>query len=670
MNLIYSIVLIFLSLTSNFNCSKIIRNLDDYTLTFDSSKWNYDSTNGVYYQIGVYYCTKPVSTTHQSLGIYVPKEYMTCTEASGTYSCSINTSGTKGSYTATNAPLVMPVNTSGYSAMKAPTSYSYNTVSSFIEKGIIYIYAGCRGRYEGGESYIAGAPWGVTDLKAAIRFIRYNSASIPGDLNRIYTFGHSGGGAQSCLMGVTGNSELFKEYLEEIGAAMNDANGNEIKDNIKGSQCWCPITNLDIADAAYEWNMGQYSSSGTRASGTFTKSLSDDLTAKYVEYVNSIKLKDPEGNELTLTGTNEGTYYNYLKSVIEESLNNFLADTSFPYTPSSSSNGGQQGGDPPSGDPPSKVSKRQLETYNTVSDYIDSLNSDSQWVTYDSSTNKATITNVGDFVTHCKSPSKNVGAFDDLSKSQAENKLFGIDGTTYTKHFDRIMAGLLTDKSSSYSSLTNWDSSYPNDYTNDLSVQDSLGKTIETRVNMYNPMYYLNSYYDGYQKSDVANYFRINTGITQGDTSNVVEMNLYLALLNYGKNANFTTVWEQGHTEAERTGDAEDNFISWIAQIEENNSNSNSTNTTISTNPTSTTISTNPTSTTISTNPTSTTISTNPTSATISTNPTSSTIPTNPTNSSDDGDDISSDNPIKISIYSGILKFNYFIFLLFVLVIM
>ncbi len=634
MNLIYSSIFIFLSFISNFNCSKNIRHLDDYTLTFDSSNWSYDSTNGVYYQIGVYYCTNPASTTHQSLGIYVPKEYMTCTESSGTYSCSINSSGTKGSYTASNAPFVMPVNTAGYSAMTAPTSYSYSTVSTFIEQGIIYIYAGCRGRYEGGESYTAGAPWGVTDLKAAIRFLRYNSASLPGDLNRIYTFGHSGGGAQSCLMGVTGNSELFTKYLEEIGAAMNDADGNEIKDNIKGSQCWCPITNLDTADAAYEWNMGQYSSSDTRASGTFTKALSDDLTAKYVEYVNDIKLKDPSGNELTLTSTNEGTYYDYLKSVIEESLNNFLSDTSFPYTPSSSSSSeGQSGGDAPSGDPPSKVSKRQLTTYETASDYIDSLNSDSEWITYDSSTNTATITSVGDFVTNCKSPSKDVGAFDDLSKSKAENKLFGIDGTTYTKHFDSIMAGLLTDKSSSYSSLTNWDSSYPEDYANDLSITDSLENTIKTRANMYNPMYYLNSYYDGYQSSDVADYFRINSGITQGDTSNVVEMNLYLALLNYGKTANFTTVWEQGHTQAERTGDADDNFISWIAEIEGVNTTSSSSST-----------------------------STNSTTSTTSTTDTTDTTDTTSSNSTDN------DTIIRINT-SNSLKFNYFILSLFMAII-
>ena len=252
MSRINSILFIYLVLFSQFNSTPTKRHLD-YSLTLDSTNWSYDSTNNVYYQIGVAYCTSPVSTDYESLGIYVPGEYMTCTSSGSTYSCSINSSGTKGSYTSKNAPFVMPVNTSGYSAMKAPTSYSYSTVSNFLEKGIIYIYAGCRGRYESSSTTIlSGAPWGVTDLKAAIRFLRYNSASLPGDLDRFYTFGHSGGGAQSCLMGVTGNSDLFTDYLNNIGAAMEDADGNEIKDNIKGSQCWCPITNLDTADAAYE----------------------------------------------------------------------------------------------------------------------------------------------------------------------------------------------------------------------------------------------------------------------------------------------------------------------------------------------------------------------------------------------------------------------------------
>ena len=142
----------------------------------------------------------------------------------------------------------------------------------------------------------------------------------------------SGGGAQSCLMGVTGNSELYTKYLEANGAAMKDKEGNDLKDNVKGSQCWFPITNLDTGNASYEWNLGQYYSKDTRAEDTFTNLLSNDLSFEFVKYINALKIKDPKGHELSLTNTNEGTYYDYLKSIIEESLNNFLADTKFPWT--------------------------------------------------------------------------------------------------------------------------------------------------------------------------------------------------------------------------------------------------------------------------------------------------------------------------------------------------
>ena len=178
-----------------------------------------------------------------------------------------------------------------------------------------------------------------------------------------------------------------------------------------------------------------------------------------------------------------------------------------------------------------------------------------------------------------KSPSKDVGAFDDLNRNQGENKVFGTSPDDKVKHFDQIMYDVLNKNKDKYSAKDDWTSSYPEDYLNDLDDLDSLGVSIVTRLNMYNPMYYLIDYYDGYNTSDVADYFRINSGIFQSDTGNVVEMNLYLALLNYGKNVKFTTVWEQKHVEAERTGDSTSNFISWIAEIEgvvENNDGSNS----------------------------------------------------------------------------------------------
>ena len=528
--------------------------LYETTLDFNKANWSYDSTNGVYYQIGVVYCTKPVDTSYQSFGIYVPKEYLTCTESSGKYTCDINSSGTKGSYTASTAPIVLPVDTGGYAAMKAPTTYEYQKVSKFLEKGIIYLYAGCRGRYEDSTSYIAGAPWPITDLKSAIRYVRYNKKLIPGNKDSIYTFGMSGGGAQSCLMGVTGNSALFTKYIEENGAAMKDSEGNELKDNVKGSQCWCPITNLDTADAAYEWNMGQYFTTGTRASDNFTKLLSEDLADEYVKYVNNIKLKDPQGNELTLTSRNEGTYYNYLKSVIEESLNNFFQDITFPYTPDERPH------------PPHNT--ELTVTYQTIQEYIAAKNLDYEWLYYDESTKKASIKSVGDFVKHCKNARKNVGAFDDLNKSQAENRVFGTNINNKTKHFDVIMSTLLNNNKGKYADKPDWDPNYPIDYLYDISDKDSMNTNMTSRVDMYNPMYYLINYYSGYKSSDVADYFRINTGLFQSDTGNVVEMNLYLALKNYGKNVEFTTVWEKEHVEAERKGDSTDNFISWVEEIE------------------------------------------------------------------------------------------------------
>ena len=114
-------VLLYIYLFSLINSSPV-RRLEN-SLTFDNSNWTYDKDNNVYYQINVTYCGDPQNITYETLGIYVPGEYMTCIELTSTskYACKTNSTGTKGSYTATNAPFVMPVQTSGYSAMEAPT---------------------------------------------------------------------------------------------------------------------------------------------------------------------------------------------------------------------------------------------------------------------------------------------------------------------------------------------------------------------------------------------------------------------------------------------------------------------------------------------------------------------------------------------------------------------
>lgn len=103
------------------NPEEIVTNLSK----IDTTKWQYNADDNVYYQIGIAYCENPADTTYETLAVFVPGSYMDASENNnGTYTCSVNTSAKVGSYTAETAPIVMPINTPGYSAMAALTAYS------------------------------------------------------------------------------------------------------------------------------------------------------------------------------------------------------------------------------------------------------------------------------------------------------------------------------------------------------------------------------------------------------------------------------------------------------------------------------------------------------------------------------------------------------------------
>ena len=533
-----------------------------YSLTFDNAAWQYDEANDIYWQVGVVYVANPASLDYETLGIYVPGAYLEATaNGDGTYTASVKSDAQVGQFTAATAPYVLPVNTPGFNASQAPT-WLADGIASYTQAGMIYLQPGIRGRDNTtdsqGQEVVGGAPWGVTDLKAAIRYVRYNKDVLPGDTDKIVSFGHSGGGAQSAILGASGDSTLYNPYLEALGAAMKDKEGNPISDAPYGTMTWSPITSLDYADAAYEWNLGQFADSNTRAEGTFTQALSQDLAKEYANYINQLGLKH-EGQALTLAESSEGiytqgSYATYLEGVVNQSLNNFLADTSFPYT----SDGAGPGG------------STESVTYETAQAYIDSLNAETQWVTYDAATNTAKISSLADFAKYVKTASKSVPAFDALDRSLAENAVFGVADANEL-HFDQLVARLLKNNQAKYESLTDWNSQYVTDFESDLAKTDSLGKTIAERQDLYNPMFYLTSAYSGYQTSKPAPHWRIRSGLSQGDTALTVETNLALALENQAngavKSVDFATVWGQGNTTAERTGHASANFIQWVQEI-------------------------------------------------------------------------------------------------------
>lgn len=533
-----------------------------YSLAFDNAAWQYDESNDIYWQVGVVYVANPASLDYETLGIYVPGAYLEASDnGDGTYTASVKSDAQVGQFTAATAPYVLPVNTPGFNASQAP-SWLADGIASYTQAGMIYLQPGIRGRDNTtdsqGQEVVGGAPWGVTDLKAAIRYVRYNKDVLPGDTDKIVSFGHSGGGAQSAILGASGDSTLYNPYLEVLGAAMKDKEGNPISDAPYGTMTWSPITSLDYADAAYEWNLGQFADSNTRAEGTFTQALSQDLAKEYANYINQLGLKH-EGQALTLAESSEGiytqgSYATYLEGVVNQSLNNFLADTSFPYT----SDGAGPGG------------STESVTYETAQAYIDNLNAETQWVTYDAATNTAKISSLADFAKYVKTASKSVPAFDALDRSLAENAVFGV-AEANELHFDQLVARLLKNNQVKYESLTDWNSQYVTDFESDLAKTDSLGKTIAERQDLYNPMFYLTSAYSGYQTSKPAPHWRIRSGLSQGDTALTVETNLALALENQAngavKSVDFATVWGQGNTTAERTGHASTNFIQWVQEI-------------------------------------------------------------------------------------------------------
>jgi len=513
----------------------------DTKLALDNAAWRYDAKHKVYYQLGLRYVATPQASDYETLGIYVPGAYFTGKDnGNGTYTATVNPSGAVGSLTAATAPTVFPVNTPGYSAQKPPTEYSYDTIKAYMEAGFIYVHAGLRGKDSNSQTYSGNAPWGVTDLKAAVRYRRYNSASVPGDAAKVYVFGHSGGGAQSAVAGASGDSELFAPYLAALGAATTDTSGKALSDAVAGAMCWCPITSL-------------------------------------------------QGKPLTLESSSQGTYlsgsyYDHLVGVIQKSLNDFLVATTFPYTPSSTEMAGMErggGGGAPSGAPPSDAGgtspkggtskggsqgSSKSTTYKTVEEYIAFLNSSSQWVTYDASKKTATITGLQGFVTSQKNASKDVGAFDGVGRDQTENLVMGSGENK--QHFSSLSREVISKGQSKYSSLSGWNKDYGvAAYEKDLAAKDSVGTDMVTRVSMYDPLYYLTQDSRGRGSSTIAPAWRIRTGITQGDTASTVEVNLALALQQAGAgNVDFATIWGQGHTMAELTGTGEENFIAWVTK--------------------------------------------------------------------------------------------------------
>lgn len=163
---------------------------------------------------GIVYVAKPVDSRFQRLNFYVPARYFEDSKSEA------------GKFDASSAPIFLPNSIGGYMPGEPFTpaldkNGKPNAVLAALERGYVVAAPAARGRSskDANGKFIGKAPAAIVDLKAAVRYLKFNDAVMSGDANKIISNGTSAGGAMSALLGVSADAPEFEPYLAALGAA-------------------------------------------------------------------------------------------------------------------------------------------------------------------------------------------------------------------------------------------------------------------------------------------------------------------------------------------------------------------------------------------------------------------------------------------------------------------
>ena len=425
----------------------------------------------------IVYVRNPKNADAQKLSIYIPAAYLH--------------GGMINGYAARTAPIFVPNGVGGYmpGEIKPPTendrmTHGANTTLAALSRGYVVVSPAIRGRttVTNGE-YVGKAPALIVDYKAVIRYLRYNKNALPaGHIDKIISNGTSAGGALSAALATMGNAPEFEPYLKEIGAA-------DARDDIFAASVYCPITNLDNADMAYEWifsgekkyyqalwqkrganvtaddanNPVQSQANAIMSKGEIE--ISKKLRDAFPGYVNSLNLRDETGKLLTLDKKGNGTFKDYIKQKYIDSEQSALDK----------------------GEDLSGISWVKIKNGKVV---------DVDLKKYAAAATRQ----------------KAAPAFDKIDLSSAENDEFGTSENS-PRHFTEIIQ------------------------------KNYGGASADSEViKMMNPMNFI-----GRADVDVAEHFRIRHGAVDRDTALAIPAILALKLQNSGADVDFFSPWGIGH---------------------------------------------------------------------------------------------------------------------------
>ncbi|MGN0477962.1 MAG: subtype B tannase [Hominenteromicrobium sp.] len=418
------------------------------------------------------YAAHPVDAKLQVMHIFAPEIYFE--------------GGSVGPYSLHTAPIFLPNTVGGY--MPGPADHpgrdfrgAPNSIFQALVHGYVVASPGLRGREMQNEAgkFLGTAPAVIVDYKAAVRFLHRNAASIPGDAEKIISNGTSAGGAISALLGASGNHPDYAPYLAALGAA-------DARDDIFAASCYCPITNLDHADMAYEWEFNGINDfhrmrmippqhEGERPQfvpfdGEMTaeqRELSDGLKPLFQDYVNSLQLLDENGMPLTLNADGTGTLCGAICRLVLASA------------------------------------QKELDAGRDLSAF--------DWLTVENG--RAAAVDFKAYIAF-RTRMKTAPAFDNTAFGTPENELFGTADTKY-RHFTAFSAA-------------------------HSSVNGELAD--EDQIRMMNPMPYI-----GDARSTTARYYRIRHGSVDRDTSLAIPTLLAAKLRCAGTDTDLAFPWGIPH---------------------------------------------------------------------------------------------------------------------------
>lgn len=548
-----------------------------------NAEWTYSESSDSWTLSSVTAVTKPEIEDEQGVSVCVPGAYVKGIDTdsdgkadavSGTakgllvIDTEASVTSTNGQiYTAGTAPVIFNTGAAGYSEQQ-----NQMASSAYAADGYINVSCGNRGKQSrlSDGSYTGDAPSCLVDQKNAVRFVKYNIllGNLPGSTEYFVSTGGSGGGAHATMLAATSDNPDFYDYEIDAGAVgvYKDSDGNYItsvtvngkevslSDGMWGCMAYSAITSLAEADMAlaFEYYLNPEYSFNT----DFQKKTAEYLAAEYMEYINAKKpavSEKPVGIDINKDGDTDdeinltieydpanhadtngyyGTYVDLYLGEFEQSLNDYLDRLVYAddWTWFNSD------GTPLSDDEVNAMTDKDRACAFIEGRYAKGSDGSSSGGPGNGKPENG-------FPGGGNGPGGNgASGFPDIGNmgdKKSEEVGTPDAGTTQS-------ASSTTD-SANYSSFEEMLEAYRKDIE-EIEAGDSHNKNI---VELYNPLNYI-----GADRTKNPTWARILNGASEGDISMFNSLNIQLAWLSAGTDADIEWQWNGGHVPSEIFGDS------------------------------------------------------------------------------------------------------------------